>query len=62
LLFTHIVVAHRLKTVRSADNIIVLDEGRVVEQGTHDELILQKGLYYDLWTIQQESSRWKMSS
>ncbi|MBU5437322.1 ABC transporter ATP-binding protein/permease [Tissierella sp. MSJ-40] len=59
---TVIVVAHRLKTVRSADNIIVLDEGKVVEQGTHDELILQKGLYYDLWTIQQKSSRWKMSS
>lgn len=53
---TVIVIAHKLKTVRNADNIIVLDEGRVVEQGTHDRLIQNEGgLYNKLYTIQQGS-------
>lgn len=45
---TVVVVAHRLSTVRHADQIIVLDQGSVVEQGTHEELILKKGFYYRL--------------
>ncbi|AJE09872.1 ABC transporter family protein [Clostridium botulinum] len=52
---TVIVIAHKLKTVVSADNIIVLDDGRVVEQGKHEELIKLKGLYAPLWKLQQVS-------
>lgn len=58
---TVIVVAHRLKTICDADNIVVLDNGTVVEEGTHDELMLQEGLYSHLWTLQHESSKWSMS-
>jgi len=57
---TVIVIAHRLKTVKDADNIIVLDNGRVAEQGTHEELMQQEGLYCRLWTIQTRSSGWSL--
>lgn len=45
---TVVIVAHRMSTVRNADNIVVLDKGKVVEEGTHNELIQQKGYYYNL--------------
>lgn len=51
---TVVIVAHRLSTVRHADNIIVLDKGEIAEQGTHDELTLRRGLYYDLVKNQLE--------
>jgi len=47
---TTLVIAHRLSTVRNADCIIVLDHGRIIEQGSHDQLIAQKGKYYQLYT------------
>jgi subfamily B ATP-binding cassette protein MsbA len=50
---TSIVIAHRLSTVRNADKIIVLDKGQIVEQGSHEELIAKKGLYYDLTKTQE---------
>ena len=47
---TVFVIAHRLSTVRNADCIMVLDQGRIIERGTHDDLIAQKGTYYQLYT------------
>ncbi|MDR1153871.1 MAG: peptidase domain-containing ABC transporter [Bacteroidales bacterium] len=51
---TAVIVAHRLSTVRHADNIVVLDKGRVAEQGTHGELTERRGIYYDLVKNQLE--------
>jgi len=50
---TCIVIAHRLSTVVDADQIVVLDEGRVAERGTHAQLLRRNGLYADMWTRQQ---------
>jgi len=52
---TSLVIAHRLSTVVHADNIIVLDQGEIVEQGTHLELLANGGLYASLWTRQREA-------
>ena len=47
---TVFVIAHRLSTVQNSDAIMVLDHGRIIERGTHDDLIAQKGRYYQLYT------------
>jgi ABC-type transport system involved in Fe-S cluster assembly fused permease/ATPase subunit len=52
---TSLVIAHRLTTVVQADNILVLDQGEIVEQGTHVELLAKGGLYASLWTRQREA-------
>ena len=49
---TSIVIAHRLSTIRDADIIVVMDKGKIVESGNHDELLSQKGKYYDLYMTQ----------
>jgi len=49
---TVLVIAHRLGTIRNADNIIVLDQGKVYEEGTHDELIALNGKYAEMWNMQ----------
>ena len=55
---TVIMIAHRLKTVREAQQIIVVDKGKIAQRGTHDELMKKKGLYHKLFYIQQESLGW----
>ena len=57
---TVIAIAHRLKTIKDADRIIVLEDGRIKEEGTHDELIRKEGLYAHLWNIQESISGWKL--
>jgi ATP-binding cassette subfamily B protein len=56
---TVIIIAHRLNTVVNADNIIVLNEGKVVEQGTHASLMEINGLYRSMWEEQQKVRQWK---
>ena len=52
---TTISIAHRLSTLRQADHLIVLDDGKVVESGTHEELIRKKGEYYKLLQLQSKA-------
>lgn len=54
---TSFVIAHRLSTIRQADVILVIDHGKIVEQGTHDSLLKQRGAYYELYTTQLSSPR-----
>ena len=58
---TILMIAHRLKTVRNADQILVLDDGRIVQQGKHEALISQPGIYADFVGGRQEASGWKLS-
>lgn len=53
---TSLIIAHRLSTIKHATKIIVMEEGRIKESGTHDELLALKGLYYDLYTGKKELS------
>ncbi len=59
---TVLMIAHRLSTVVGADRIIVLDAGRVVEQGTHDELLKANGLYARMWADYQQAVTWRISA
>ena len=52
---TTIMIAHRLSTLRDADRLIVIENGKMPEYGTHAELIRQKGIYYKLYTLQMEA-------
>ena len=56
---TVVVIAHRLRTVVNADQILVLKDGKLEESGTHEKLMEKNGLYRQLYQIQQESSEWK---
>jgi ATP-binding cassette subfamily B protein len=49
---TAFVIAHRLSTIRQADQVLVIDNGRLIERGTHDSLLAQEGFYYNLYMSQ----------
>ena len=55
-----IMIAHRLKTVRNADQILVVDQGRIVQRGTHDELLAQDGIYRRFISGRQQAVGWKL--
>ena len=57
---TVIMIAHRLKTVRHADQILVVDKGRIVQRGTHDELMVQNGIYRHFITGREQAVGWKL--
>ena len=57
---TVLMIAHRLTTVQDADNIVVVDKGRIAEQGTHQQLMEQATLYYKMWNEYQKSVEWKL--
>ena len=59
---TVIMIAHRLSTVVGADKIVVLDQGRVAEQGTHETLIAAGGLYARMWRDYNQAVQWKITS
>ena len=58
---TVLIIAHRMRTVEAADNIIVLSDGIVAENGTHEELMKENGLYHRLVDLQTASANWKLS-
>ena len=58
---TVVVIAHRLKTVVGSDTILVLKDGGIVEQGTHNQLLAQRGLYAKLWELQTSTEGWKIN-
>ena len=55
-------IAHRLKTVKNADQIIVIDRGKISQQGTHDELIKQAGIYADFVGMREKAIGWKIKA
>ena len=57
---TVIMIAHRLKTVEHADQILVIDHGRIVQQGTHESLLAQEGLYKTFIGERREAASWKV--
>ena len=57
---TVLMIAHRLSTVQNADNIIVLNEGKIAEQGSHSALLEKNGVYAAMWADYQRSAQWKV--
>lgn len=53
-------IAHRLSTVRDADQIVVVDQGRIVQQGTHDALMAQDGLYRRFVQVREQAEGWRL--
>ena len=58
---TVIMIAHRLKTVRNADQILVLDQGRIVQRGTHEALMAEGGLYAGFVNMREKTVGWKIA-
>ena len=59
---TVVMIAHRLSTIRSANKIIVVDSGQVIEEGTHDELLVLGGKYKGMWDTYNETASWRMKT
>ena len=59
---TVIMIAHRLSTVKNVDKIYVVDAGRIIEEGSHDDLVENKGLYSRMWDEFNQSIKWKVKS
>ena len=59
---TVIVIAHRLSTVTGADNILVIDNGEIVEKGKHAELVSKKGYYFNMWSAQRRVKAWRVNA
>jgi ATP-binding cassette subfamily B protein IrtB len=59
---TVVIIAHRLKTIKGADKIIVLEDGHIAEEGRHEELITRGNLYWRLWSLQTQSAGWSMKA
>ena len=57
---TVVMIAHRLATVRRADQILVLDRGRIVQRGRHEELLAQEGLYADFIRLRKQAVDWAL--
>ena len=58
---TSFVVAHRLSTIRHADCILVMKDGKVAEQGTHEELLAEEGIYRRFWNASNRAGAWKIA-
>ena len=57
---TVLIIAHRMRTIAKADTIVVIDEGGLVEKGSHEQLLSEEGTYAKMWKIQQDSSEWNI--
>ena len=57
---TVLMIAHRLTSITDADIILVIDKGRIAEQGSHSELINKQGIYNNMWNEYQQSIKWKI--
>ena len=57
---TVLVIAHRMRTIAGADHIVVLADGRINEEGTHEELLKHGRLYHKLWNLQTKSAEWTL--
>ena len=58
---TLLVIAHRLNTIKSADEIAVISNGEIVQRGTHEQLMLQKGIYRDYVQIREKATEWSLT-
>ena len=59
---TVIMIAHRLSTVKNADKILVVNDGKIVEEGTHDSLLKEDGIYTKMWNDYQKSIKWRVKN
>ena len=58
---TLVVIAHRLATIRNAEQILVVDGGHIVQRGTHEELLAEEGIYRRFWNVSNRAGAWKIA-